>query len=189
MERLEGCELMGLVEKGEVVAEQFPVERLAGAAGVLDELVDVAPIAIGTCGVVAGGLDFQANEILGVDDGDRAIGGQGEAFGAIQHAEGGRAEGVEQVDTSRSGFCRGVVGDVFRVKRAAIAEGFENGVAGVEVVRQEDEIRVEGGPLNSAQRHGEPADQGVAQVPCIKLCNERRQCGGEVHGEDGNSEQ
>ena len=36
--------------------------------------MDVAPIGNGTCGVIAGGLDLQADEIFGVDHVDRAVG-------------------------------------------------------------------------------------------------------------------
>ena len=94
MEILEGFEVVGLLKDGEVVADEFPIEWLPGAAGVLDELVYVAPVAGGARRVVTSSLNFEADEVLGVDDGNGAVGCKGQAFGPLQHAKSGGAEGV-----------------------------------------------------------------------------------------------
>lgn len=92
MELLEWGELPGLIEQGKVVADELPVRMVSGAAGMLDELVDVAPVAKGAGRVVAGGLDFQSDEVFEVDDRNAAIRSKRESLGSLKHAEAQRRE-------------------------------------------------------------------------------------------------
>ena len=126
MEVLEGGQMVRLIEEREVVFDEFPVEHLAGVTGMLDELVDVTPVAGGARGVVACGLYFQSDEIFDVDDGYCAIGRERHAFGSLQHAESGRAKSMEQIDTTQRGLRGGVMRDVFRVERTLKSEGLED---------------------------------------------------------------
>jgi hypothetical protein len=47
MELLENGELMRLIEEREIIADEFPIGRLAGATGVSDQQMDVVPVADG----------------------------------------------------------------------------------------------------------------------------------------------
>jgi len=55
----------------------------------------------------------------------------------------------------------------------------------LEIENVEDEIKVEGGPLDTAERHRHAADQGETDAGIVEVGDDLREYALEVHGEGG----
>ena len=175
MELLESGQLMGLIEDRKIIPEEFPIEILPGQAGVAHQQMDVVPVSDGTQGIIAGGLDFQSNEVFEVDDRNRAVRVQWQSLRPLQHTQSGGSESVEKIDTPQGGASSLVVADIGRAKGAIVTHGIENPVTFGEIVGKEDEIQVQSGALDTAHGHGHSTDQRESDAPAVKGRNDTLQ--------------
>lgn len=175
MELLESGQLMGLIENRKIIAEEFPIETLAGQAGVAHQQMDVVPVSDAARWIVAGGLDFEPNEVFEMNDRNRAFRGERQSLGPLQHAERGGPKGVEEIDTTQCDVSSLVVGYICRAKSTIIAHGVEDRVTFIEIVGEKDEIQVQSGALDTAHGHGHSTDQRVPDALGIKGRNDTHQ--------------
>ena len=149
--------------------------------GVFNQKVNITPIPAMTRRIVESSLNLQTDEILDVNDGQAQATDKLQHLCAIEHAEGGAAECMEQINAAKGRVSSQVLRNVFRMEGSMIAQR-QKAIMGIaQVLKEENKIDIQSRPLHAAHGHGKSADQSVANASGRKFSGNFWNGGFEIH--------
>lgn len=132
------------MEDLQVIGQELPIWRASAAGAMLQQQTNVGPIGGSTSGIVNGGLNFQADDILDLHHGHAEGICNRQAVRAVEHAKCRSSKRVEEIDASQGGVLGEVMGNILAFEAARVANLFQDNMGFIEILQQKEEVEIDG---------------------------------------------
>jgi hypothetical protein len=150
-----------LPENRQIVVDQFLVQRGLRCARSANQGLNIQPVLLRPFRIIAGRLDFKANDVFDPGDGQCRAGPDFQPLGPFKHGQRRAPECVENIDTPQLCIGGAIMRAIVRAKDELVSPGEHGFIRPVQILAQQRNIQINRRALHAPHGHGETPNQGV----------------------------